>query len=130
MIQNDIKNDYFCYVRCTTLLDRVGGMPWSITGAILYHAQLGLPDKGRANKEFDLSSRVINLLALHSFDNEYLKIQTALTTAAKSSSGSTTTGGSFGGLPNHELINSNIHKLPISGLMKTFLIGSSPNVKC
>jgi len=62
-------------------------------------------------------------------DMAKVTIKTALTTAAKSSSGSTT-GGSFGGLPNHELINSNIHKLPISGLMKTFLIGSSPNVKC
>ena len=26
-------------------------MPWSKTGATQYHAQLGLPDKGRAIKE-------------------------------------------------------------------------------
>ncbi len=25
-------------------------MPWSQTGAVQYHAQLGLPDKGRAIK--------------------------------------------------------------------------------
>ena len=27
-----------------------GGMPWPQTGATQYHAQLGLPDKGRAIK--------------------------------------------------------------------------------
>ncbi len=26
------------------------GMPWSQTGETQYHAQLGVPDKGRANK--------------------------------------------------------------------------------
>ena len=28
----------------------MGGMPWPQTGATQYHAQLGLPDKGRAIK--------------------------------------------------------------------------------
>ncbi len=28
----------------------VGGMPWPQAGATQYHAQLGLPDKGRAIK--------------------------------------------------------------------------------
>ena len=28
------------------LMDRVGGLPWSKTGATHYHARLGLPDKG------------------------------------------------------------------------------------
>ena len=27
-------------------------MPWPQTGATQYHAQLGLPDKGRATKEW------------------------------------------------------------------------------
>ncbi len=31
-----------------TLIVWVGGMPWPQTGAAQYHAQLGLPDKGRA----------------------------------------------------------------------------------
>ena len=30
-------------------------MPWSQTGATQYHAQLGLPDKGRAIKELVVS---------------------------------------------------------------------------
>ncbi len=36
--------------RCSTLLAQVGGMPWTETGATHYHAQLGLPDKGRTIK--------------------------------------------------------------------------------
>ncbi len=31
-----------------TLIVRVGEIPWPQTGATQYHAQLGLPDKGRA----------------------------------------------------------------------------------
>ena len=37
--------------RCSTLIIRVGEMPWTKIGATHYHAQLGLLDKGRANKE-------------------------------------------------------------------------------
>ena len=29
----------------------IRGIPWPKTGAILYHAQLRIPDKGRAIKE-------------------------------------------------------------------------------
>ena len=51
LCQKDVKNcTYCCYVRCLTLIVLVGGMPWPQTGATLYHAQLGLPDKGRAIK--------------------------------------------------------------------------------
>ncbi len=37
-------------VRCTILIVRVVGMPWSNTGATLYHAQLELPKNGRVIK--------------------------------------------------------------------------------
>ena len=37
-------------MRCATLIIRVDGMPWQQTGATHYHAQLGHPNKGRANK--------------------------------------------------------------------------------
>ena len=51
VIANDVKScTYCCYVRCATLIVRVGGMPWPQTGATHNHAQLGLPDKGRAIK--------------------------------------------------------------------------------
>ncbi len=33
-------------------INRMSRMPWPKTGATQYHAQLGLPDKGRAIKEF------------------------------------------------------------------------------
>ncbi len=39
---------FLSYVRCATLIVCVGGMPWLQTGATQFHAQLGLPDKGRA----------------------------------------------------------------------------------
>ena len=41
---------YCSYVRCATLIVRVGGMPWPKTGAFHYHTQLKLPDKRRAMK--------------------------------------------------------------------------------
>ena len=51
VVAKDVKSyAYCCYVRCVTLIVRVGGMPWPQTGATHYHAQLGLPDKGRAIK--------------------------------------------------------------------------------
>ena len=31
-------------------INSTGGMPWSQTGVTQYHAQLGIPDKGRAIK--------------------------------------------------------------------------------
>ncbi len=52
IIPKDVKNcTYYCYARCATLLVLVGGMPWIQTGAIQYHAHIGLPDKGHAIKE-------------------------------------------------------------------------------
>ncbi len=46
-------------------------MPWPQTGATLYHAQLGLPDKGRAIKGVDVCNNwelepldLLNSLAL------------------------------------------------------------------
>ena len=49
---NDVKNGSCGYsIRSSTLIGRVGGMPWLKTGATHYHAQLGLIDKGRAIKE-------------------------------------------------------------------------------
>ena len=52
-IAQDVKScTYCCYVRCATLIVLVGGMPWPKTGATQYHAQLSLPDKGRAIKGF------------------------------------------------------------------------------
>ena len=51
VIAKDIKScTYCCYVRCATLIVRVRGMPWPRTGPTHYHAQLGLPDKGRVIK--------------------------------------------------------------------------------
>ena len=48
----DVKNySYCCYAICATLIVRAGVMPWPKTEASNYHAQLGLPDKGRAIKE-------------------------------------------------------------------------------
>ena len=44
------KGYYCCYVRCPTSIVRVGGMSCPQTGATHYHAQLELPDKGRAIK--------------------------------------------------------------------------------
>ncbi len=41
---------YCCYNRCATLIVWVGEMSWHKTGATHYHAQLELPDKGRAIK--------------------------------------------------------------------------------
>ena len=41
---------FYCYVRCVTLTIKVGEMPWLKTGVFYYHAQLELPDKGRAIK--------------------------------------------------------------------------------
>ncbi len=52
IIAKDIKRYSYCYVRCPTLIVRVGGMPWSLTGAFHYHAQLGLPDKSRTIQRF------------------------------------------------------------------------------
>ena len=51
VIAKDVKScTYCCYVRCTTLIVRVGGIPWLQTGVTHCHAQLGLPDKGCAIK--------------------------------------------------------------------------------
>ena len=51
MLGPNVKNcAYCCYVRCVTFIARVGGMPWPQTGTTHYHAQFGLPDKGRAIK--------------------------------------------------------------------------------
>ncbi len=51
VIAKEVKRcTYCCYVRCATLIVWVGGMSCPKTGAIQYHAQLGLPDKGRAIK--------------------------------------------------------------------------------
>ncbi len=51
VIAQDVKNfTYCCYVRCATLIVWLVGMPWPQTGVPQYHAQLGLPDKGRAIK--------------------------------------------------------------------------------
>ncbi len=51
VIARDVRScTYCCYVRCATLIVRVGGMPWPKTGATIYQAQLGLPDNGRAIK--------------------------------------------------------------------------------
>ncbi len=51
-IAKDVKGCiYCCYFRCATLIVWVSrGNAWSKTGATQYHAQLGLPDKGRAKK--------------------------------------------------------------------------------
>ncbi len=50
-ITKDVKScTYCCYVRWTTLIVWVGGMPRPQTGATQYHEQLRLPDKGRAIK--------------------------------------------------------------------------------
>ncbi len=49
VIAKDVKSCTYCsYVSCTTLI--VWGMSLPKTGGIQYHAQLGLPDKGRAIK--------------------------------------------------------------------------------
>ena len=45
LISKDVINgSYCCCVRCATL--RVGGMPWTKTGATYIHAQLGILMKG------------------------------------------------------------------------------------
>ena len=36
---------YCCYVRCATLVVRVGEMPWTKTGATINHAELGFQTK-------------------------------------------------------------------------------------
>ncbi len=41
---------YCCYVRCATIIVRVGGVPWSKIVATHYNKQLGLPTKGRVIK--------------------------------------------------------------------------------
>ena len=47
----DVKScTYCCYVRCASLIVWVKGMPLPQAGATQYHAQLELPDKGRAIK--------------------------------------------------------------------------------
>ncbi len=52
VIAKDVKSCTYCYyVRCTTLLVRVGGMPWPKIDANQYHIQFEFPDKGRAIKE-------------------------------------------------------------------------------
>ncbi len=51
VMAKDVKScTYGRYVRCATLIVCVVGIPWSQTGALRYHAQLELPDKGRAIK--------------------------------------------------------------------------------
>ncbi len=51
IIAKDVKRfTYCCYVRCATFIVWVGEIPWSQTGTTHYHAQLRLPDKGRAIK--------------------------------------------------------------------------------
>ncbi len=50
-IAEDVKcYTYCCYIRCATLIVRVGGMPWPQTGATHLHVQQGLSEKGRAIK--------------------------------------------------------------------------------
>ncbi len=42
-IAKDVKNCFYCYgVRYSTLIVRIGEMPWPKTGATDYHAKLGL----------------------------------------------------------------------------------------
>ncbi len=49
VMAKDVRSyTYFCYIRCVTLIVCVGGMSWLQTGVTQLHAQLGLPDKGRA----------------------------------------------------------------------------------
>ena len=51
VIAKDVKNcNYCCYLRCAALIFRIGGMPWSRTGATQYHGQLGLSNKCLATK--------------------------------------------------------------------------------
>ena len=50
IIVKDMKSTYNCYVRCATLIVWVGWIPRPQTSTAQYHAQLGLPDKGRAMK--------------------------------------------------------------------------------
>ncbi len=53
VIAKDVKSCTYCrYVKCTTLIVRVWGMPWTQTGATNYHEQLGLPNKSRPIKGF------------------------------------------------------------------------------
>ena len=48
---SDLKNgSYSYYVRYGTQIVRKGEMNWPYSGATFYHAQLELPDKGRAIK--------------------------------------------------------------------------------
>ena len=47
-----IAKDVISCTYCATLLVSIGGMPCSQTGTTQYHAQLGLPDIGRAIKGF------------------------------------------------------------------------------
>ncbi len=55
VIAKDVENcTYCCYNKCVTIIIRVRGMTWSKTSAIHYHAQLGLPDKGRVLKNYDI----------------------------------------------------------------------------
>ncbi len=49
VIARDVKScTYYCYVRFATLIVWVRGMPWPQTGETLFHAQIGLQDKGCA----------------------------------------------------------------------------------
>ena len=59
----DVKNGFYCcYVRCATLIDRVGGMPWPKTGTTHYHAKLGLPGKGHAIKVLAVCWVFVNII--------------------------------------------------------------------
>ncbi len=52
LIAKDVNScTYCCYFRCATLIVRLGGIPWSQSGAPHQHAELGLQDKGPAIKE-------------------------------------------------------------------------------
>ena len=52
-ITKDVKNVFYCcYVRCATLLVRIGDMPQPKTDPMHNNAELRLQDEGRAIKEF------------------------------------------------------------------------------
>ena len=55
-----------CYVRCATLLIRVGILPWPTICANNYYAQFGLPDKNRAIIELVVCWALLNQISIQS----------------------------------------------------------------
>ncbi len=50
-LTKDVKKSSYCYyVRCATLIVRVGEMPWPKTGVTHYQAKLGLLRQGSCNQ--------------------------------------------------------------------------------